>query len=188
MYYNIIEIRKEVDAALVDYKKKAQALLKTAYALGSCFLAGAAISLLFLVNARVNGGSMLPGLEDGDMCIGPKGSQFVTYGSIVILDDRDYGRILIKRVIGMPGDEIEIFEDGHAARNGDMLNEPYILEQAAGKAGTYSVPDGCLFVLGDNRGSSADSRSTAIGFVSESRIIGRVVFRFWPLDRIGLLR
>lgn len=154
----------------------------------ACFLIGTVLSALFLVNARISGRSMLPGLMDGDMCTGLKGTALMSYGSIAIIDDRDYGRILVKRVIGIGGDEIEVLEDGHVLRNGVLLEEPYVLEQSPGGAGIYNVPDGMLFVLGDNRGESADSRKGSIGCISEDRVIGIIMFRFWPLDRIGILQ
>ena len=96
---------------------------------------------------------------------------------VVPVDARD----LVKRVIGLPGDEV-VLEDGQVSVNGQALDEPYAqLDQDDGQ---WTVPDGQLFVLGDNRNNSADSRSS-LGFVDLDNVVGRAVLKIWPLDRFG---
>ncbi len=101
------------------------------------------------------------------------------------------GRVLLKRVIGKEGDEIEIDEEGNVFVNGEKLKEDYIREQSLGKCELefpYRVPEGMTFVLGDNRAISVDSRIRSIGCVEEEQIVGKAVFRAWPMKSIGILR
>jgi signal peptidase I len=92
---------------------------------------------------------------------------------------------LIKRVVGLPGETIEI-RDGHVSINGQMLNETYLEQLTYGNTGPHVIAPECIFVLGDNRGASNDSRS--FGEVKISSIVGHAWFRYWPLDEIGLVR
>ena len=97
----------------------------------------------------------------------------------------------MKRVIGKEGDEIEIDEEGNVFVNGEKLKEDYIREQSLGKCELefpYRVPEGMTFVLGDNRAISVDSRIRSIGCVEEEQIVGKAVFRAWPMKSIGILR
>jgi len=91
---------------------------------------------------------------------------------------------LVKRLIGLPGETIEVKEDGSVIINGEKLNEPHAAE-SAGQAKTFEVPEGCYFFLGDNRPISYDARYWNNPYISEDKIIGNVVFRFFPFNRIG---
>lgn len=94
---------------------------------------------------------------------------------------------LIKRIIGLPGDKITIAE-GKVYVNDKLLEEPYIMEPyTAGSVDGQIVPEGCLFVMGDNRQHSADSRDPDVGYVQEDKIIGKAVFRLYPFNEIGLI-
>jgi signal peptidase I len=93
-------------------------------------------------------------------------------------------------VIAGPGDWVDIKEDGTVYVNDVKLDEPYLEETSLGDCNIqlpYQVPDARVFVMGDQRSVSADSRATAIGCVSEDQIIGRLVLRIWPLSRIGTI-
>ncbi|MBO5869449.1 MAG: signal peptidase I, partial [Clostridia bacterium] len=110
----------------------------------------------------------------------------VNYGDIIAFYYNN--KILIKRVIALPGDWIDIKQDGTVYVNGSICNEPYISEKAFGDCNIempYQVPDAKYFVMGDHRLTSTDSRNSALGCVSEEQIVGRILFRVWPLNEIG---
>ena len=97
-------------------------------------------------------------------------------------------KILLKRVIGTSGDIIDISEDGTVFVNGQALDEPYVNEKAFGECDIelpYQVPDNRIFVMGDHRSVSVDSRSTAVGCIADENVIGKVIFRIWPWESIG---
>ena len=105
---------------------------------------------------------------------------------------RIYGnKLLIKRVIAGPADWVDLDESGSVFVNGDLLDEPYLTAKAFGETNIelpYQVPDGRYFVMGDNRATSVDSRTTALGCVADDQIVGRVVFRIWPFSSFGAVR
>lgn len=134
----------------------------------------------------VDGISMLPTLEDGQRLIVEK----VSYrfrdplpGEIVVLNvpNAQY----IKRVIAVGGDIIEA-RGGQVFVNGVRIDEPYVSAATYPNFGPLVVPEGHLWVMGDNRPYSNDSRGT-VGFLEESAVVGRAVFRYWPLTKVGLL-
>ena len=154
----------------------------------------AALMIIFTFFFRatmVSGPSMEPTLYGGEWLVLQKIQRTnVTYGDIVNVDrTHTKEEPAIKRVIGLAGDEMDIdFEKGIVYRNGQALEEPYVKEP------TYlqfdvefplTVPENCIFVLGDNRNDSKDSRHSDIGMVDMRRVMGKSVFRFFPLDKIG---
>ncbi|MCR5089001.1 MAG: signal peptidase I [Oscillospiraceae bacterium] len=148
----------------------------------------AVLAAVLLPSYAIYGESMAPALSEGDLVLGLPGAGEIVTGTIVALQSGD--RVLIKRVIGCPGDEINILEDGSVERNGIILAEPYLKFTGPGAADMdfpCTVPDGSFFVLGDNRPASVDSRNGIVGFVSQDDIISRIVFRFWPLNRVSFL-
>lgn len=143
----------------------------------------------FLVEVfLVQGESMLPTLHDKERLIVSKVQyhyRMPNRGEVVVFkatEERDF----IKRVIGVPGDEIRVDLDGVYV-NGERLKEPYILEKAREPYGPVTVPEGTIFVMGDNRNNSMDSRSPNVGFVSLERLKGKALFVFWPLQSIRLI-
>lgn len=136
---------------------------------------------------RIYGNSMNPTLLQGNVVVALKSSNFKT-GDIVAFYWNN--KILIKRAIAMPGDWVDIDEDGNVSVNGKVIDEPYLQDKALGQCDItlpYQVPDSGIFVMGDNRSVSVDSRSTTIGVVSDEQIVGKIVFRIWPLSNLGLL-
>ena len=136
---------------------------------------------------KIDGTSMTQTLQDGDIVVALSNSSFKT-GDVIAFYYNN--RILIKRVIASAGDWVDIDGDGNVYVNGESLEEPYIAEKALGKCDIelpYQVPDGKCFVMGDHRATSVDSRSSAVGCISDSGVVGRIVFRIWPLDGLGLI-
>ena len=155
------------------------------------------IALLILMVIRptvVREHSMYPTVNEGDYMIvyklayhfgnEPEYKDIIVFESDLKLDET-HNKYLIKRVIGTPGDTVEIF-DGVVYLNGEVLNEPYINGEATtGMVEETLIPEGKYFVMGDNRPVSADSRNPSVGLVDEDRIMGKVVLRLFPFDQIG---
>lgn len=146
----------------------------------------------------VKGSSMEPNFYHGDFLLINKLETRMfepKYGDIVIctLHDNGYTENIIKRVIGVPGDEIDLVEyDGiyELYINGELVEEPYIAESMTYDGSMeypYTVPDGCFFVMGDNRNVSSDSRKSSIGAIPKEDIMGRVVLRIYPFSSFGLI-
>lgn len=173
-------------------KKKVKEVLEYAESLTVVF---AVMLLIFTFIARpatVDGESMLPTLRNGERLVISNLFYEPAPGDIVVLcgeADREERRNLIKRIIAVGGQTIDIdFETGEVTVDGEVLDEPYILERTHLDEGTefpLTVPEGEVFVMGDNRNASRDSRSLSVGTVKEEYIVGRVLFRFFPFDRFG---
>ncbi len=145
------------------------------------------ISMVFLPVFRVYGEGMEGTLSDGDIIVLIR-TEDVKSGDIVGFYYQN--KLLLKRVIGEPGDVIDIDEEGNVTVNGETLDEPYITEKSSGISNVdfpYQVPDGSYFVLGDNRETSIDSRWSDVGCVDEVQVVGKVLFRVWPLDNISII-
>ena len=145
------------------------------------------IATRLLILVQVNGVSMAPTLEK-DEIIFLRQTKEVEKGDVIGFYYG--GRILLKRMIAGGGDYIEIDNEGNVYVNDKKLEESYLMEQSLGKCELdfpYQVPEGMLFVLGDNRAVSMDSRIKAIGCVEKDQIVGKVVFRAWPLTRMGIM-
>lgn len=145
------------------------------------------VSMLFLPVLRVTGTSMTPTLYNDEMVICSKRSNYKRGDMIAFYYNN---KILLKRVIGLPGDWIEIAEDGTVFVNGEELIEPYVDEKAYGECDIefpYQVPESRIFVMGDHRSTSIDSRTNMVGCIADEYIIGRLIFRVWPIKAIGPL-
>lgn len=146
------------------------------------------VATLWMPVLRIYGSSMAPTLDDGQIVISLKTTDFKT-GDIAAFY---YGnKLLIKRYIAGASDWVYIDEDGTVSVNSIELDEPYLAEKALGQTNIdmpYQVPDNRYFLMGDNRDASVDSRNTAVGCVSEEQIVGKVVFCIWPIDRFGPVR
>ena len=165
-----------------DRRKKAynKALGGTIYVLTIVAAVAVLIATLILPVLQIEGKSMEPTLVNGDIVLLTKTVNF-DRGELCGFSWNN--KLLIKRVIGVPGDWIEIDTDGTVYLNGEKLEEPYAQQLAVGECDLefpYQVPQEQYFVLGDMRESSIDSRNTLIGCVEKDQIVGRVFFRIWP--------
>lgn len=170
----------------VRYRSRYRAVLRsTVYTLITVAAIAVLVATLWLPVLQTYGSSMTPTLNDGEIIISMKTSQFEP-GDIVAFYYNN--KILVKRVICSAGDWINIDQDGTVYVNGNLLDEPYLVEKALGDCNIelpYQVPDGKIFVMGDHRSTSVDSRNTAVGCVAQEQIVGRIVFRVWPFARFG---
>lgn len=176
----------ELELAREKYKRRYSAILRsTVYALIIVAAVAILAATLWLSVLQLYGSSMTPTAQEGDIVLSVKTSDFET-GDIVAFYYNN--KIVLRRVIGEAGDVIDIDENGTVYRNSAELEEPYLTEKALGACNIelpYEVPEGRLFVLGDSRAEAIDSRNTAVGCVSQEQIIGKVIFRVWPFERIG---
>lgn len=159
--------------------------------IGTMIAALVAIVLFFtflVQGVAVSGDSMVPTLQTGDRLFLSRLSNDYTYGDIIVVD-RYAIEPLIKRVVAVEGDLVEITEDCILHVNGVAVEEPYIhgFTVPRDMDGPVMVPEGHVFVLGDNRSISKDSRMTEIGMISVKDIVGKAVLRYWPLSSFGTL-
>lgn len=143
--------------------------------------------------AAVNGISMENTLQPGDRLLLQSVGYTPQRGDVVVTDDLiDYGKPLVKRVIAVGGDVVDIdFQTGAVTVNGETLEEPYIRELTLldeGQTFPHTVPQGKLFLMGDNRCQSKDSRSPEIGCIDERDILGKAILRIFPLQKIGVIQ
>ena len=183
----INDLRMELarEEARYEFRK---ALLNIAGILAVAAAIAALVMTRILILLQVNGNSMAPALEDAEIVILHQTKE-VEPGDIIGFYYG--GKILLKRVVGSAGDEIDMDGDGNIYVNGVILDEPYVSEKKQGKYDQefpYRVPENMVFVLGDNRAVSLDSRVRSIGCVEDGQIVGKAVFRAWPFGRIGRLR
>ena len=145
------------------------------------------VAVLLLPVLRIYGSSMNDTLNEGDIVVSIKGNDLST-GDIIAFYYNN--KILVKRVIGTPGDWIDLDTDGNVYVNNVKIDEPYLMDKALGDCNIelpYQVPESRVFVMGDNRSVSVDSRNTAVGCVAEEQIVGKIVFRVWPVDTFGAI-
>lgn len=179
---------EQLDEELRRRKRKKEyvrTMRGTIFVLITVAAAAVLIATIFLPVLQVYGSSMEPTLENGELVLASKTGEFHR-GEVVAFYYNN--KILLKRVIAVDGDQVVIRDDGTVFVNGNELEEPYISGKSLGECDItfpYQVPDNRIFVMGDHRDSSIDSRTTAIGCISDEFIVGKVLFRFWPLSRMG---
>ena len=161
-----------------------KALSGTVYVLTIGAAVAVLIATLLLPVLQIEGTSMEPTLHNGDIVLLVKTSRF-NHGDLCGFTWNN--KLLIKRVIGLPGDWIEIDTSGNVYRNGQKLDEPYVQQKAFGECDLefpFQVPQEQYFVIGDMRESSIDSRNTLIGCIPKEQIVGKVFFRVWPFHNL----
>ena len=176
----------EAELNRVKYRSRYRSVLRsTIYTLVVVAAIAILVATLWLPVLQIYGNSMTPTLQDGEIILSAKTSEFKP-GEIIAFYYNN--KILVKRVICGPGDWIDIDGDGTVYVNDVELEEPYLVEKALGECDItlpFQVPDGRWFVMGDHRSTSVDSRSTTVGCVSDEQIVGKIMFRVWPLTRLG---
>lgn len=176
----------EAELKREKYKRRYHSVLRsTIYTLITVAAIAVLVATLWLPVLQIYGSSMTPTLQDGEIIFSVKTADLEP-GDIVAFYYNN--KILVKRVICGPGDWVNIDEDGTVYVNEVRLKEPYLAEKALGDCNIempYQVPDGKIFVMGDHRSTSVDSRNTAVGCVAQEQIVGKIIFRIWPLNRLG---
>ena len=179
--------KKQVETERKRYRRKkayGKALRGTIYVLTIVAAVAVLISTLVLPVLQIEGTSMEPTLTNGDIVLLTKTTRFER-GDLCGFTWNN--KLLIKRVIGLPGEWIEIDADGVVYVNGEPLDEPYIQTFAKGECDLelpFQVPPEQYFVMGDMRESSVDSRNTLVGCIQKDQIVGKVFFRVWPFKSI----
>lgn len=163
-------------------------LFRTVCTLVTVAAATILMATLFLPVLQIYGNSMLPVLNQGDIVVAVKSRNFQT-GDIISFQCNN--QILVKRVIARAGQWVNIDSDGNVYVDNTLLDEPYLTEKALGECDItlpYQVPDRKLFVMGDHRATSIDSRSSSVGCVEQEQIIGKLILCVWPFNNFGLIK
>lgn len=160
-------------------------LRSTVYSLITVAAAAILVATLWMPVLRIYSDSMTPTLVEGDIVVSVKTGDLEP-GDVIAFYYNN--KILVKRVIAGPGDWVDMDEDGTVYVNEEPLEEPYLQEKAFGECDIqlpYQVPESRIFVMGDHRSVSIDSRSTTIGCIAQEHIVGKLIFRVWPFADFG---
>lgn len=177
------ELRRE------RYKIKYRwALRSTIYTLIVVAAVAVLVATIWMPVLQIYGTSMTPTLNEGDIVISVRGTDFEP-GDLAAFYLGN--KILVKRCIAGPGQWVNIDDEGNTYLDGKLLEEPYLTEKAFGDCNIelpYQVPESRIFCMGDHRSTSVDSRNTAVGCIAEEQLVGKIVFRIWPLSGFGVLK
>lgn len=182
---------EEMDQEIERLKRKSRVSRGIRWTLYSLVVVAAIVVLiatLWMPVLKITGSSMSPTLHKDELVVAIRTKQFKSGDVIAFYYDN---KILIKRVIATSGQYVDIKEDGTVLVDGKALDEPYIQEKSKGECDIklpYQVGDGKIFVMGDDRAISLDSRTTAVGTIEEEKVLGRVIFKVWPWAGFGRVR
>lgn len=176
----------EAELEREQYKQRYLRILRsTIYALIVTAAVAVLVATLWMPVLEIYGTSMAPTFDEGDIVVSVK-SDNIHSGDLVAFYVGN--RLLVKRCIAGPTDWVDLDEDGNFYINGAFLDEPYLTEKAFGECDLdlpYQVPEERWFLVGDHRETSVDSRNSVVGCISLEQIVGKIVFRVWPLDSFG---
>lgn len=179
----------EAEIRRLRYRKRYKSILRsTVYTLIVVAALAVLIATIWLPVLQIYGTSMSPTLSNGDIVVSVKGAGF-QQGDLVAFYIGN--KILVKRVIAGPGQTVDMDNDGNVYVDGVLLDEPYLAGKSFGDANItfpYQVPDNRYFCMGDHRSVSVDSRHSEIGCIADEQIVGKIVFRVWPLDGFGTVK
>lgn len=178
----------EAELKRENYKDRYRSVLRsTIFTLITVAAAAVLVATLLTPVLQITGGSMTPTLANGEIVVSLKGSGYESGDIIAFYYDN---KILVKRVIAQAGQWVDIKEDGTVYVDQVPLDEPYLEAKAFGECNIelpYQVPESKIFVMGDHRDVSLDSRNTSVGCIAEDQIVGRLILRIWPLNTFMFL-
>ena len=178
----------ETELKRESYRKRRRKMFRgTVAVLAVAVAAALLVSNLLLPILRIYGSSMTPSLVNGDIVAAVRNGSYER-GDVIAFYYNN--KILVKRIVGLPGEWVDIDRNGNVYIDDELLEEPYLEEKALGECDVelpYQVPEGRYFVMGDHRSVSSDSRSSQVGCVPGEQIVGRLIFRIWPLNKLGII-
>lgn len=183
----ISQLRRELNR-IRRKKERLAALGNLVYILAVAAAVAVLVAILALPILQIYGNSMTPTLCEGDFVVSVKGTDFQAGDLVVFYLGNN---VLVKRYIAGPGQWVNIDGNGNVYVDGVLLEEPYVSEKALGDCDIelpYQVPENRIFCMGDHRSTSVDSRSTTVGCIQKDQIVGKIVFRIWPLSDMGPLK